>query len=316
MNGLDVLAITDHLEYLPHKDDIIIRYDRPFEIALPTAKAYHMTLLRGAEITRKMPPGHLNALFLKTAEGINFDDWRATVQAAFEQGAFIFWNHPGWTGQQADGVEKWYDEHCELVEKGIVKGIEVVNSDEYYPKVHQWCLDKKLTMLGNSDIHPPIESVYDTDKGQHRPMTLILAKENSEEAIRDALMNQRTVVYTRNWLIGEEKYLAPIFDQSVQLDVADLTLKGKGRTAIQVTNLSSVDFELVQDGKLEEISVPAKLTLFAGKSVMMEVKSNTETLSETKSFEIPYRVTNLKIRPDVGLPIQWKVNVTFVPKSE
>lgn len=316
MNGLDAFALTDHLEYTPHKADLPpVDFNRSYEIAKSTADGLRVTLLHAVEITRDMPPGHLNALFLKDANPVKTDEWKDAIKAAVEQGAFIFWNHPGWTGQQPDGVEKWYDEHTELFDNGWLKGIEVVNGDEYYPLVHQWCLDKKLTMFGNSDVHDPINMAYDPMQGSHRPMTIVFAKDNSEDAIRDALMNQRTIVYFNNWLIGEVKWLGPIFSQSIAMDTQSLTLKGKATGAIQITNHSSFEYELALDGKIDELSLPKKILLPAGKVVILRVKSNLEKLNESKEFELPYRVTNLKIRPNEGLPARIKINVTFQEKS-
>jgi len=316
MNGLDAFSLTDHIEYTPHKDDLpIVTFNRSYEIAKSTAKALHLTILQGAEITRSMPPGHLNALFLKDNDPIKTEEWKDAVKAAADQGAFIFWNHPGWTGQQPDGIAKWYDEHTELFDKGWVKGIEVVNSDEYYPQVHQWCLDKKLTMFGNSDVHSPISMSYDPMKGKHRPMTIVFAKENTEDAIREALLDRRTVVYFENWLIGEERFLEPIYTQSILVEFNEMTLKGKASANVQITNTSSFDFELESDGTIEEIGFPQKIAIPAGKATMFRVTSKEEKLNDTKKFELPYRVTNLKVRPNEGLPVKLNVTVTFVEKD-
>ena len=46
-------------------------------------------------------------------------------------------------------------------------------------------------------------------------MTLILAKENSEKAIKDALKKRRTLVYCGGNIMGEEQWLRPFFDASV-----------------------------------------------------------------------------------------------------
>jgi hypothetical protein len=65
-NGLDVLAITEHLEYqphiaqVPHKDRNIA-----YEEANKAAKGSNLLVLSGSEITREMPPGHMNAIFLQ-----------------------------------------------------------------------------------------------------------------------------------------------------------------------------------------------------------------------------------------------------------
>lgn len=315
MNGLDALSITDHIEYLPHKDDLKIDFNRSFEIAQSSADGLRLTLIRGAEITRDMPPGHINAIFTTDNNALDTKEWRDAVKAAYDQGAFLFWNHPGWTGQQPDGIAKWYDEHTELVEKGWIQGIEVVNSVEYYPEVHQWCLDKKLTMFGNSDVHDPILMDYNPARGAHRPMTIVFAKDNSASAIKEALLDRRTVVYFQNWLIGEERFLDPIFAQSVEQDRTQLTLRGKGRSTIQLSNHAGLDFELALDGEVPDLSLPESLVIPAGKAVMLTVRSTTETVNETRSVELPYRVSNLKVRPNEGLPVRFKAEITFVAKK-
>jgi predicted metal-dependent phosphoesterase TrpH len=130
--GLDAIAITDHIEYQPHAEDLPTNHDRSFEIAKPYGDRLALTVIHGSEVTRDMPPGHLNAIFLRSSVPLEAETWREALMAAHEQGAFIFWNHPGWTGQQPDGVARWYPEHTELVEKGMLHGIEVVNSRSYY----------------------------------------------------------------------------------------------------------------------------------------------------------------------------------------
>jgi len=65
--GLDAISITDHIEYRPHSTDMNADHNRSFEIAEPLAKELKILLIHGAEITRNMPPGHLNTLFIKNA---------------------------------------------------------------------------------------------------------------------------------------------------------------------------------------------------------------------------------------------------------
>jgi hypothetical protein len=132
--GLDGIAITDHIEYLPHRDDVSPNFNRPYEIARPEADRLGLMLFRGAEITRPMPPGHINAIFLEDVDKLNVEKWEDAVRAAFEQKAFIFWNHPGWKGQQPDGVARWYDEHTLMLEKGWMHGIELVKRTSITPR--------------------------------------------------------------------------------------------------------------------------------------------------------------------------------------
>ena len=62
--GLDAIAITDHIEYQPHKTDVSTNHNRSFEIARVTGKELDVLVIKGSEITHQMPPGHLNAIFL------------------------------------------------------------------------------------------------------------------------------------------------------------------------------------------------------------------------------------------------------------
>lgn len=76
-----------------------------------------------------------------------------------------------------------------------MNGIEVFNEFEWYPVALDWVNEKNLTLLGNTDVHDVIERLYDFQTTTHRPMTLVLAKERTEEGIKDALFNRRTMVY-------------------------------------------------------------------------------------------------------------------------
>ena len=45
--GLDVIAITDHIEYLPHKDDIRTNHNRSGLLAKGYGKNINITVIRG-----------------------------------------------------------------------------------------------------------------------------------------------------------------------------------------------------------------------------------------------------------------------------
>lgn len=314
--GLDAFSITDHIEYQPHKKDVPTNHNRPFELAKPNADAYDMIIIRAAEITRSMPPGHLNAIFLKDADPLDTEDYRDAIKAAVDQGGFVFWNHPGWTGQQPDGISKWYENHTEIYEKGWMHGIEVVNGPEYYPKVHRWCLEKKLTFIGNSDVHGPMNLNFLSDPNNHRSMTLVFATARTPAALKEALFDRRTAVYMKNMLIGEEKYLKPIFHESIEILHTGVTLKGKSRAAIQVHNKSQIPFELVSAGEVQDLSVPKRITLHPDKTIIMSYRATSDTLNVHRKVSIPYRVKNLLIAPEEGLPVSLDINLTFLPAEK
>ena len=311
--GLDAIAITDHIEYQPHKDDLPINQGRSFEIAKGSGDALGMIVIRGSEVTRKMPPGHINAIFLQSSPPLDTPEWRDALKIAADQGAFIFWNHPGWTGQQPDGLARWYPEHTELFDKHLIQGIEVVNDQDYYPEVHRWALEKNLTIMGNSDVHDPMAMVFDTDHQEKRAVTLVFATEKTPEAIKEALVAHRTAVLFEDMLIGRREYLEPIFKASVKVVNPSVTVKGKGLAYVQVSNTSDIDYQLIGNNQFDEVTGSSRLVLYAGKTVLLQVRGNSETTTGKKSFELKYTVKNLKLTPEDGLPVVIPIDVTFVP---
>ncbi len=311
--GLDVIALSDHIEYQVHKEDIIKNHNRPYEIAKSKADELGIILIKGAEITRSMPPGHFNAIFLEDINPLDTENWRDAIKAANDQGAFVFWNHPGW--RQPDEIPIWYDEQTELFRKGFFQGIEIVNEYSYYPKTYQWALEKSLTILGDSDIHSPIHLTFDLAHGQHRPITLVFAKEKSEQAIKQALLERLTAVYHNELLFGDEKFLKPIFEQSIEFLNSNVSIKGTGWATIQIRNRSDLIFELDSEKEIEEILVPEVFTLYPEKTMLFQLKGKSKSLSGNTKFSIPFVVKNLLTTPDKGLPIVLNVEVNFIPEQ-
>jgi len=311
--GLDAIAITDHIEYQPHKADVSTNHNRAYEIAQKSGAELDLLVIRGSEITRKMPPGHLNAIFLTNAAALAVSNWQDAVTAALGQGAFIFWNHPGWEAQITNGIVRWYAEHTQLLEQGALHGIEVVNGREYYPEAHRWAIEKKLTMLSNSDIHSPLNMDYHTHAGDRRPLTLVFARERSAAALQEALQKRRTAVYADGRLIGEEQYLAPIFAQSLEIKNRQITLKGKQQVLVQIANHSSLDYELALAAELEQVKIPKKLVLAGGKTVLLRIAGKDASLKGARKLSLPYMVKNLLIGPEKYLPANLEFDITFVP---
>lgn len=307
--GLDAISITDHIEYQPHKADVPTQHNRPYEIALPRAEELGIILIRGTEITRQMPPGHINAIFLQDINPLDTENWRDAVKAANAQGAFVFWNHPGW--RQPDEIPIWYDEHTELVQQRQIQGIEVVNWDSHYSKVQPWAQEKNLTLMGNSDVHGSTNMAFDFAKGEHRPMTLVFAKEKTAAAIKDALFDRCTSVYFENKLIGPEKYLKALFEASVRIVNPEVKLKDKKRVFVQIHNQSQIDFELISRTEPAEVSLPKDITLAAGQTVVLRIDKKSTPQNGKQEIGLPFTVTNLLIGEQTGLPVDLKVRIEF-----
>lgn len=301
--GLDVIAITDHIEYQPHKADVSTNHNRSYEIARGAGEDLQVMVIKGSEITRSMPPGHLNAIFLTNSLSLAVTGWREAIQAADQQGAFIFWNHPGWAAQIKDGKTQWYPEHTELLDGGMLHGIEVVNGHSYYPEAHRWAIEKKLTMLSNSDVHRPTGFDYAPHLGDHRPITLVFVKERTPHGLKEALFSQQTVVYAMDKLIGDEKFLAPIFKGSLEVRSPKIQLRAKQPFQVQLHNNSDLDYVLERSGDAGELVVPKSITLPAGKTVLLSVNAREARQSASHEVSLPFRVQNLLVGPDKPLEV-------------
>lgn len=299
LEGLDAIAITDHIEYRPFKNDINASHNRSYEIAKNVAQSNGIILIKGSEITRNMPPGHHNAIFLTDSEPLDTPDYLDAFKAAKEQNAFIFWNHPGWSAQQPD-TTLWMDMHTQLYNDGFMYGIEVVNGQEYYPEAHQWCLDKKLTFLGNTDIHGPIQTQVDFSKGEHRTMTLVFAREATGEAIKQALFDGRTAVYFKNLVIGQEKYLRELFENAFEILKID---KNKDRFSITIENKSDFTFEL------EKTEHDTNLVYFRHLTIKPKEKRTITVRFQNGATggHVNFKINNFLSKPNQGMSYTFEI---------
>lgn len=299
--GLDAISITDHIEYRPHSKDVVSDHNRSFEIAEPLAKSLNILLIRGAEITRSMPPGHLNALFIRNANLLEREDVFDAVREARDQGAFILWNHPGWRAQQPD-TTLWWDEHTRLLESDLMHGIEVFNFDEHYPEAIDWARKKQLTVFANTDIHAPIGMTYDIGNN-HRPMTLVFARSRTEGGIREALFSRRTVAWFNNTLVGRANLLEPLFFASLKIINMPGRLRMGETKKIQIKNNSDVPYELelVQPGV--GFDAPETIELKPHHITLLELSGNSEQVAGMNELKAYYKVKNMMVSSTENLVV-------------
>jgi len=291
--GLDAIAITDHIEYQPHKQDIPTNFGRPYEIALPAAREKNILLIKAAEITRDTPPGHFNVLYLEDIDALNTEDLIQAAKAADAQRAFLFWNHPGWKPDR----KGWFDIHTQLYENKLMHGIEVANGRSYYPEALQWAIEKNLTMMGNSDSHPP-NLTLQTTADNHRTMTLVFAREKTAEAIKEALTEGRTAVWFEKQLIGKSEYLQAIFRESVE--IAKPHQRTRNGIWVTITNDSAIDIDMERMGT----EGPETLTLPANATTLLK----TGNPGGTEQLKLFYVVRNFLIAPEEGLPVELTID--------
>ena len=289
-DGLDILAITDHVEYRRHEgkmlnflkgyvpegtkaiNNSIIRRDADergiqsdlnisVKLAQETAQKFGITIIPGAEITREpLAYGHYNALFTTDNNTLYAIDALQSLRNAKAQGALVMHNHPGWRRKSLEHPEfeiKAYGE-------GLIDGIEIMNGAEFYPKAIARAHAKNLFVSANTDIHDATADTYRL-QGHQRNMTLIFARDNSLESIREALEAHRTLAYSFGTIAGDEQLLKDLFTASIKTKVL-YTDPTSGQRSVSLTNTSSVQYILRFPGQGPIIIKPfSSITTSVGK---------------------------------------------------
>ena len=266
--GLDAIAITDHIEYRPHKEYLSGDFNTAHNIARKEADKLGFILIKGSEITRKKPLGHLNALFLTDSNPLNVKDPLKAIDIAREQGALILWNHPGWP----DNKSTIYPVHEELLANHKIDMVEVHNCAEYYPLTFDWITKYNIAPSANSDIHNTIENSHGTDH-MLRAITLVFAKEHSEAAIKEALLARRTAALFNGNIMAKQELAEQLFHASISYRIVRENAKS---IVLEIENLSDIPY-ILKNKKNELITLPAQ------NAVMVTVVPQ-ETLQVTNVF--------------------------------
>jgi 3',5'-nucleoside bisphosphate phosphatase len=303
LDGLDAISLTEHLEYQPHSDDIPHPdRNRSYEIAKEAATNESLIIIRGSEITRDMPPGHNNTIFIEDANKLLKDNALEVFREAKRQGGFSYWNHPNWTAQKPDGKAELTDMHRQLIREGLLQGIEVVNELTYSDEALQIALDNNLTILATSDIHGLVDWLFEVPEGGHRPVTLVFSEERTQAGIEAGLRAGRTVAWFNNTLIGKEENLKPLIEASLTVkessylgdtDVLTVMIENTSDAAYLLDNQSEFTFH--RDADL--------VTLAPQGVTMLEVKTGGRRDAVSLEFEVLNAITAPGTHPELTLDV-------------
>ena len=300
--NLDAISLTEHLEYQPHQEDIPHPdRNRAYHLAFEEAKEHDLLIIPGSEITRSEPVGHSNAVFISDANKLLQDAPEAAFSEAKKQNAFVFWNHPAWHRQSPTGNPILSDFQKERIKDGELHGIEVINSVDYAKESLALALEQNLTIMGTSDVHGLIDWDY-TEKGNHRPITLVFAKEKSLESIKEALFAGRTVAVYNSLLVGKPEYLNPLLTASIKINSASYH-KESQVLAVELENISSSDFLFENVMPFSFYSKSPIFNIAAGKTETVQIKT-LEILSE---LNLQLKALGAYTAPDEHPVIEWTV---------
>lgn len=311
-DGLDIIAVTEHVEYRPVEEDLVKYLDKytdkkrkeavnhriiseaatkdgimvdlntAVQISQKLAKSYGLTVIPGLEITRDANEiGHFNALFTTDNNLVYDPDPYQAILNAKAQNAIIQHNHPGWKRTKL-GFSEWQKK---VYGEGLVDGVEVVNGDEIYPGIVDRCVQGGMYITANTDIHATTAADYRVN-GTDRPMTLIFAKDQSLESVREALEAQRTLALAFNNLWGADQLLKDLFLACVKVE----QLSGNKYV---LTNISSIPFVLQQKGS-------NRVHLDPSTSIFMSVPKNGNSLN----FAVVNMWNGAESNPDIEITVK------------
>lgn len=288
LDGLDAIAVTEHIEYHPYDKDMVAYLSRmlPEGFKLPStktdpehalmqdhnfavklaqkaSKGYGIMIIPGTEITRSPEEiGHYNALFTTDNNSILALDPIESIRNAKKQGALIMHNHPGWRRSSLKHPEIERQAYAE----GLIDGVEVINGDLFSPALLERCRELGIFAAATTDLHLPSAEEY-AAAGLRRDMTLILAKDKTLDGMRDALTNRRTIALGANGAIcGNEELLKDLF-------ISSIAIKTLPNGNVQLDNPTSIRF-VVEQPDSDPVVIPS-----AG-AIIIKPKQN-DTLSLT-----------------------------------
>lgn len=269
LEGLDVIAVTEHIEYRPFENEFgeYVHADRSKErdlnaavkVAQKEAVYWDIFIIPGTEITRDgTTVGHFNALFTQDNNKVYDDDPVQAIRNAKAQGALVMHNHPGWWRTSIDFTEAEKIAYGE----GLIDGVEVMNYNEFYPGIIDRVQERGLFIAANTDIHA--SSAEDFNKYEYmRPMTLIFATDRTEAGLREALEAGRTLAFGFNTLCGCEQLLVDFFKASV-------SVKKLSDKACMLTNETDVPY-IIQFGDANPVHLAPFSTIRLEGSLQFKV---------------------------------------------
>lgn len=275
-DGLDIISITDHIEYrriernlikymgayikeeyrdlakgvntniqsvAADEQGILANLNASYDEAVESNEQYGLLIIRGVEITRN--EGHYNAIFTTDNNKIYHPDIKESIKNAIEQGAYVFQNHPKRDKTTKTNMTPLAEG---LHNEGLVKGIEIGNGHAFWGWLVPYGIKNNQGFFSNSDGHTTMAERFQPyyNNGVYRNMTFILAKDCSEKSIKKAIEEGRTIAYHNNRLVGKEEYLTELFKASVSIEhMCD----NKKETQVILTNKSSIPYTVKFNNK-------------------------------------------------------------------
>lgn len=300
-DGLDAIALTDHIDYQPHAQDVRSDPARPHALARALAEQLGILLVPGLEVAQG--DVHFNILFVTDFEAYKGLDQQAALRLARKQNAFALWNHPGWRRPKAEWlplVAKYYDEK-------LFQGMELVNGTTFYPEAFPWVDEKGLTILANTDVHGLTAWEY---PNRTRTITLVFSTTRDLAGLREALFARRTAGWQGENLWGSETYLSGLFRGAVSLENGELRARPGSTVALRLRNDSALPFRLRVEGGPAWLRPVRPVELRGQTAVGLPLTLAKDAPTGAHNVELGLEATNCHVAPGRLLKVRLPVRIT------
>jgi len=247
--GLDCIAITDHgntrgyLSARRKAEELGIVLVRGHETGL--AGKEHLVVL-GVSQSYRPRDSHRWA----EAPGQKQAYYQEEMRRIAEAGGILFQAHPRNELREPIlwGIQQGFIRGVEVKNGGVSKdwGVAPTQNTHCYAFAFDWALQHDLAIFANSDAHG-------AKSASHPNMTLVFAKERTEQGVLEALRAGRTLAWFDNMVWGREDLLTMLIKAMVKVRSTDGTvaLRNEGPIPLKAT----VEGKTVEIGPYQEASV-------------------------------------------------------------
>jgi hypothetical protein len=152
----------------------------------------------------------------------------------------------------------------------------------------------KLAPVATTDIHYITNTFYRLSDQNIRPMTIVLAREKTQEAIKDAFLKRNTIAFFRGMLAGSSDLLKDFFFASVSVKKIHSYKNRDHKEFIyyQISNPYDVPYVFFFNGR--------KMTLHANSEITFELPAEIKELKANIINLHTYENETLKV--SISLP--------------
>lgn len=301
--GLDAIALTDHIDYQPHKNDVRSDPARPHELARAMAEQLGILLVPGLEVAQG--DIHFNIIFVTDFNAYRGLDQQAALRVARQQNAFAFWNHPGWRRKA-----EWFPLVAGYYDEKLFQGMELVNGTTFYPEAYPWIEERNLTILANTDVHGLTGVEY---PNRTRTITLVFAPSLDLAGIREALLARRTAAWQGEKVWGFQEHLAGLWQGAVKVESEELRGRPGATLGLRLRNDSAIPFQLRVRQSPSWLRAARPLELRGETAGNLSLALGKDAPAGTYNVELEIEVSNFHVGPGRQLAVRLPLRVTVLP---